>query len=234
MEHESGSIGNAPEDLGGSSLRDMTLNSVMDLVAQQAKVVVPGTSEAGIMLVRAGKITTEALTAEVVKEADDLQFEAGEGPCLHAAAHGDVVECPDLENDDRFPTYGPSVVRTGVRSSLSMPLVLEDRRLGALNMYSTGLSSFTEESRAIAAGLAETAAIVFANAESLHEKAQLADQLRTALETRDVIGMAKGVIMERETVDRKQAFEMLVRLSQTQNKKLREIAEQLVGSVENR
>jgi GAF domain-containing protein len=232
MDHEGASSEEVAGRLGELLMGDAGIGAVMDFVAHQAILVVPGASEAGIMLVRGEKITSDAQTSDVIKKLDTLQLESDEGPCLVAAREGQVVECSDLGHEERFPTFAAAAVRSGLRSSLSMPLRLKDRSLGSLNVHSGNAGSFTEESHAITSQLAETAAIVFANAESLQEQARLAEQLRTALETRDAIGMAKGIIMERENVGREQAFEMLVRLSQNKNTKLREIAEQLVGSVE--
>jgi GAF domain-containing protein len=234
MDHDGSSTEEVAERLGELLLGDAGVGSVMDFVAHQATLVVPGATEAGVMLVRAGKITSEAQTSDVVKMLDNLQLESDEGPCVVAAREGQVVECPNLGDEQRFPTFAAAAVRSGLHSTLSMPLRLKDRALGSLNVHSGNSGAFTEGSQALVSRLADTAAIVLANAESLHEQAQLADQLRTALETRDAIGMAKGIIMERENVGREQAFEMLVRLSQNQNVKLREIAEQLVTSVEDK
>jgi GAF domain-containing protein len=234
MGHEHGSVDEVTRQLGGLLLSENSFSSIMELVMQQARLVVPGASEVGVMFVRGETITSEGQTSDAIKKLDELQLASNEGPCLVAAREGHVVECSDLEHDGRFPEYAAAAVRSGVRSTLSMPLKLEDRPLGSLNVHSRDPRSFTAESHAAGARLAEAAAIVLANADSFYEQSRLAEQLRTALETRDVIGMAKGIIMERETVDREQAFEMLVRLSQNQNMKLREVAEQLVESVETR
>ena len=115
----------------------------------------------------------------------------------------------------------------GVTGMYSVPLRVADRTVGAINLYSMR-QTFSEEDQHLAESFAGQAAVAVANADAYHQARELAHHLEEALKSRDVIGQAKGIIMERERVTADQAFEMLRKVSQARNTKLRELAEQVV------
>ncbi|MFD5828299.1 GAF and ANTAR domain-containing protein [Lentzea sp. NPDC060358] len=195
--------------------------ATMDAIAHSAVGTVPGAEHAGIMTVQGRReVRTVATTGALPGEVDQAQFDAGEGPCLTALYAAKTVSVPDVVADDRWPAFALRAADLKVGSMLSFQLYVEDEDLGALNLYSSALGAFDEESEHIGNLFAGHAAIALAAAQ---ERTQLGD----AVQTRDLIGQAKGILMERHQVDADRAFAILVRASQHTNVKLRDIAEML-------
>jgi GAF domain-containing protein len=154
---------------------------------------------------------------------DHMQVVSGQGPCVEAAVDDLIVRTDDFETETRWPDYSKQVLGLGVRSALSFKLYTAQRTAGALNIFSTEPHAFDAESEAIGSVLAAhaAAAIVASRQE---------EQLQSALSSRDLIGQAKGIIMERYDVDAVRAFEMLRELSQSGNVKLVDIAKQVIDT----
>jgi GAF domain-containing protein len=193
----------------------------MDAIVRSAVGTIPGAEHAGIMTVTGRKETrTVATTGDLPREVDQAQFDTGEGPCLTALYQEKIVSVPDVVEDARWRRFGRKVSELKVGSMLSFQLFVENEDLGALNLYSPQTGAFDEESEHVGSLFAGHAAVALAAA---HERRQLA----AAVETRDLIGQAKGILMERHQINADQAFAVLVRASQHTNAKLRDIAEQL-------
>lgn len=174
------------------------------------------------MISGADHFLSVAPTSRLALHIHDLQRLFREGPCLDAAAGNSPVLSNDLREDKRWPNFGGAAVSAGVRSLMSFQLYTHDTRAGALNMFALEPDMFTAEAEAVGAMLATHAAIaLIADDERL--------QFRSALASRDIIGQAKGMIMERFQVDAVRAFELLVRLSQNSNIRVAEIAEEIVS-----
>ncbi len=204
-----------------------TLRSVDDVLAgvtSAAVELLPGAETAGVLLVsKNGKFESLFGTSELIYELDRLQARCGSGPCVDAAVDELVVRTDDFENEQRWPEYSRAVCELGVRSSLSFKLYTGDRTAGALNLFSLQPHAFTPESEAVGSVLAaHAAAAILASREG--------EQLQSALLSRDLIGQAKGIIMERFHVDAVRAFEMLRQLSQEMNVRLTEIAQRIVDA----
>lgn len=201
---------------------DETLRLMVDLSVE----LIAGCDLADVMLVHPSGASTPVATDPLAVALDRAQLEAGEGPCLHVALEDDpVVRVADLGTDVRWPGFGPKAVALGVRSAMSYRLYLgEDRsdRLGALNLYGHAPQAF--DGRAV--GLGEVLAAQCATALS---SAIEIEGLRTALSSRDTIGQAKGILMERYHLDGAAAFELLRTTSQERNIKLALVAEQLIA-----
>lgn len=207
--------------------RSMTLRPVDDVlvdVTAAAKELIPGADVAGVLLVgNGGTHQTLAPTSELLFELDDLQLATGEGPCLQAALDETVVRTDDFRDEPRFPNYAPRVVELGLLSALSFKLYTDDRTAGALNLFGFRPELWTVEAETIGTVLAaHAAAAILASREG--------DQLQSALSTRDRIGQAKGIIMERYTIDDVRAFEMLRQLSQDTNTKLTDVAQRVIDT----
>ena len=188
--------------------------STAERLTSLALELVRGASDAGVSLVRArGRIETVAPTSELVARADDLQHTLHEGPCVDAL-HADEVDAPDLTTEERWPRWRPEVVEAGVRAMFCVQLNLDDRGLGALNLYGTSVDAFDEADRDAARHLASHAAIAIASSQ---ERASLQEAL-------------EGILMERFGVDADQAFAVLVRYSQHHNVKLAKVAHELVDT----
>lgn len=211
-------------ELARSIAPPISVEAVLHDVTRTAKELIAGVDEAGILLV--GKNNTfETLgpTSELAVKLDELQMRHHEGPCLEAALDEVVIRTDDFRDEPRFPHYAPEVVKLGVLSALSFKLYTADRTAGALNLFGFQPNLWTSEAETIGMVLAaHAAAAVLASREG--------EQLQSALSTRDRIGQAKGIIMERFNIDDVQAFAMLRQLSQDTNTKLIDVAQKVIDT----
>ena len=157
---------------------------------------------------------------------DELQMMFNEGPCVEAALDELIVRTDDFRSEERWPQYAAAVVEIGVLSGLSFKLYTADRTAGALNLFSYKPSAFDAEDET-------TGVVLAAHAAAAILSSRHGEQLQSALSTRDRIGQAKGIIMERFGVDDVQAFEMLRRLSQDSNTRLIDIAQRVIDTRTN-
>ena len=140
---------------------------------------------------------TVVASAEFVHAVDDVQYGLGEGPCLLAVETASTQTSGSLGGEPRWPRFGPRVGRMGVHSVLSLPLLLPDRVVGALNVYAHAKDAFGPEAVRIGELFARPAAVSVHNAQILAQSQRLAEQLGAALINRAVIDQALGVIMSR-------------------------------------
>lgn len=211
-----------------------TLDSVLARVAEMVKQVITGAEEVSVTLVKEGKALTAAFTGELAMQADERQYGLDGGPCLDAGRGGEVLLISDMREEDRWPDYAPQAVRAGVLSSLSIPLPIQEDVIGALNIYARAPHAFGENDVAAGRAFAAYAAIAISNADNFESTAELARNLQVAMESRATIEQAKGLLMARGGVTPDQAFEMLVRASQRENRKLRDIARDIVARTQQR
>lgn len=178
---------------------------------------------AGVMLVHGDKrIETAAFTDDSVKNADLLQLELHEGPCLSAMAGGDHFRIDNTTTDQRWPSWCPAVAELGIRSVISVWLANGDKKpVGSLLVYSHRTNAFDEEDVAVARILGAHAAIAV-------RRLRRDEAVNRAIDSRTVIGQAEGVIMAKYSVSPDQAFAALTRCSQAANRKLRDIATEVV------
>lgn len=196
---------------------------VLELIVAGAIALVPHVQRAGISLIeRDGTVTPHASSDDIVAEVEQLQSELGEGPCHESVREQRRVLVADLASSERWPRFAPAAVQRGVATVCSFPLFALNGSTGALSIYAATPAAFDENSLDTTALFASYAAI------ALHG-GQRVDQLNAALRSRDVIGQAKGILIERFAVSEEQAFAMLVRSSQDTNLKLRDVADWLVG-----
>ena len=194
---------------------------VLDRVVSLAVAMVPGADDATITMVRARRhVYSAAATGELARWFDVLQDETGEGPCLDAMWNQQTVRVDDLAVDPRWPVLGPRAGARGVGSMLCLQLFVHADTLGALDLLARERAAFTDESEHIGLLLASHAAIAVADAQKLEHAA-------IALANRDVIGQAKGILMERFKITADQAFDVLAKVSQDTNRKLLAVAEDL-------
>lgn len=201
-------------------------------VVRLAVATIEGCDYAGVLLLGGAAVTTPVHTDPLVAEIERVQDEAGEGPCLEAIASGAMLYAEDLRDDPRWPRFGPEAVARGMRSLLSLPLSVNGTR-GALNLYARYPRAFGVLDRARGVLLAALAGLAFTAARTHEAEDRLAGNLQAALSTREMIGQAQGILMEREHVTADQAFDILRRASQHLNVKLREVAQTLVDTGEH-
>jgi GAF domain-containing protein len=208
--------------------------SVTDTLAQVvglATATIEGCDFAGLFLLENDVVTSPIQTDPIVNEIDALQHKSGEGPCLDAVTQRQIFYAVDVADDPRWARFGPQASATGIRSVLALPLTT-DGSLGALNLYARYPAAFGVVDRAAAVLLASLAGLAVTVAHSHEDEERRADNLSTALATREVIGQAQGILMERERISGAQAFDVLRRASQHLNRKLRDVAQDLVDTGE--
>jgi len=202
----------------------------IQLTVDLAVSTIDGCDAAGIFLVRDGRVVTAASTDPIVVELDELQFANNEGPCLEAVADGGSTYAPDLADDSRWPQFGPAAARAGIRSALAFRL--SDRPISALNLYARMPAAFGATDRATGLIFATLAGIALdAAGERADDETRVAN-LHEALKTRELIGQAQGILIERERITGDQAFDVLRRASQHLNIKVREVAQNLIDTGE--
>lgn len=200
--------------------------TILIQVVQAAVDLVPGTAAGSISVVTGRRqVHSEAASSDLPRRVDALQEETGEGPCLDAVFEQRTVRVPDMARETRWPHFSRRALAAGASGMLSFQLYVEGDNLGALNLFSAEAGAFDDESEHIGLLLAAHAAIAYAGA---HKQEQLED----ALSTRDLIGQAKGILIERHKLTGHQAFTLLIKVSQQSNRKLRDIADELVSSGE--
>lgn len=200
---------------------EATLNTIVGAAVD----LLPGISWSGISLVRGKTVTSQAPSDEVARQLDQLQSELGEGPALSALAEQRTVNIPDLRAEKRWPRFVAAATGMGVHCVLSFRLFVKQESFGALNLYGPQPNYFSEESVAVGEILSQHAAVAMAGAAT-------EEQLRAAIQTRDVIGQAKGILMHRDHLTGLQAFATLTRASQETNIKLVDVARFVVAEFE--
>jgi len=196
-------------------------SDVMDVIVSTVVRTVPGAEEASISLAQRGRrVVTAASTGDLPRRFDELQEETRQGPCMDAMYEHETIRVDDLTGERRWPELARRAGEVGLASMLCCQLFVEGDDLGALNMMARRPGAFTDESERIGLMFASHAAVALAQAKKLNH-------LGAALASRDVIGQAKGVLMERYKLTPDQAFALLARASQDTNRKLHEVAEYL-------
>jgi GAF domain-containing protein len=219
---------NAMRALSRLLLAEESLEATHGRVASLACRTLPPCDFASVTMITDGRPSTPVQTDAMAGDLDSAQYRSRRGPCLEAYQAGRVVREKISENTDRWPEFSTVAAEAGVQSVLAVPLVANSHSLGALNLYSKSSSGYDDASEETALLFSEQAAVACANAEVYWRTYTLTENLKEALESRDVIGQAKGILMARRSCTPDAAFEALRKASQRRNIKLREIAEQVV------
>jgi GAF domain-containing protein len=206
-------------------VKNAQLQPTLEAIATTAVTMVGPARYAALTILSRGELVPRASTGEVPLVLDRLQQKLADGPCIQAAKHQAVFRIDDTGEDDRWPEFCAEAARLEVRSMLCVPLWIDERGLGALSLYADQPAAFSELHDRVTVLLATFAALALA-------EAQRAEQMHDALGNRDVIGQAKGILMERHGVTADAAFCVLSRVSQAENMKLAEIARRFVETGE--
>lgn len=206
-------------------LAQESLQATVDRIAFHAVGLIEGCDVAGILTLSRKNVQTLTATDDIVRRSDAIQGELGEGPCFNAVTDEEPVQrIPDLRTaGDRWPRYAPRAAELGIRSAMGFRLFTRHHTLGALNLYSFRPNAFSERDEHLGWLLASHAAVAFAYART-------EEQLQTALRSRDEIGQAIGIVMERFHLGQDEAFELLKKTSQDLNIKLRDVATKITPS----
>jgi GAF domain-containing protein len=208
-----------------------SVHNTLEQVVTVAVHTIEGCDFAGLFLLEAGVVVTPVHTDPIVDEIDTMQRDSGEGPCLDAIALRIMVYGEDLNIDERWPNLGPLATARGIRSVLALPLTTNGAA-GAVNLYARYPAAFGVVDRAKGVILASLASVALTAAHSLEDEERRIENLHSALSSREIIGQAQGILMERERIAADQAFDVLRRASQYLNIKLREVAQTLVDTGE--
>ena len=215
---------------------------VIDLlgdVAEFAAHAIPGVDGVGVALIQphdgTPRIQTWAATAEFVHDIDVIQYEElKEGPCITCMQSRRACASGSLGSDGRWPHFGGRVARMAVHSALSLPLMVGDEVIGAINTYARSRDAFGEHAVQLGSQFAGPAAVSVYNAQLLAGAQERTKALQRALDSRAVIDQAIGIIRSRSGVSAEVAFDRLTRLSQTENIKLHVVAERMVEEAARR
>ena len=211
-------------DLARSLHRQVDPEATLLDVVRAAVQLIPGVDEGSISKVTARRhVVSVAPSSELPRVVDALQEETGQGPCLDAVYEQETVRVSDMHAEQRWPLFAARAAAAGAGGMLSLQLYVEDDNLGALNLYARRAGVLDDESEHVGRLFAAHAAVAYAAAST---KAGLAQ----ALVTREMIGQAQGILMERLRLTSEHAFALLVAASRNRNVKLRDLAEQLVRS----
>jgi GAF domain-containing protein len=216
-------------ELSRIKLSDTDLNGVLNKIADLAKRTIAGADEVSVTLVQGKKAHTAVFTGEMSVRMDESQYATGHGPCLDASASGETFSVPEMAVEHRWPDWAEIAADAGVNSSLSIGLPVQETVTGALNIYSAEPKAFDDDAVILAQTFAGYAAVALANAHLYATTAALAQQMQAAMESRSVIEQAKGIIMGDRRCTPDEAFQILTKLSQDTNRKLRDVAAALVA-----
>ena len=204
------------------------LGGLLEQVAHFAVGAIPGAQGVGVTLIEAGHADTVVASDDFVRAVDDIQYCLMEGPCVTAAAERRTVRSGLLERDPQWPRFGPRVAHLGVRSALSLPLLVGDLVVGALNVYSHEPDVFGDRAQVLGESFAAPAAVAVRNIQVLEQARRLTDQLQAALASRTLIDQALGILMGRRGGTADDALRSLRRMSQDNNVKLSSTARDIV------
>lgn len=197
------------------------LATTLASVTAAAVDLIEGIDYADVLMISEGRFQSMTPTNPMVIELDELQMTSEQGPCLVAAGGDSIVRSADLRSDERWPLFAAGAVERGVHSILSFQLYTHEKGAGALNLFGRAPRVFDSESETTGAMLATQAAVAIIADDHHH-------QFQSALASRDLIGQAKGMIMERYGIDAVAAFNMIRKLSQDTNEKVTHVAQRIV------
>ena len=197
------------------------VEDTLEFIVAGAVRLVPGARWAGISMINGRTIEARVPSHPLVKTLDEMQSTLNEGPCVEALREHHTVLIDDMASDRRWPKFTAAAHEAGVGSILSFQLHVRKNNFGALNLYGSEPSVFDDESQFIGSVLAQHASVAMAASAS-------ARQLHAAIDSRDLIGQAKGLLMQRNGVTGLHAFKMILSVSQDKNIKLVDVARWLV------
>jgi GAF domain-containing protein len=209
---------------------DVPLGDTLRRIADLATDGLEPASAVGLTLLdQSGCPTTAVSTDAVAPAVDQAQYDDGDGPCLQAFRESRAVLVSDTRTvDERWPGFSRVAHELGILSTLSLPLAAGGETFGAFNLYAPAPAAFDEAAQADAAMFATQASVVLSNARAYWAAFDMAAGLEQAIRSRAIIEQAKGKIMASTGGTADEAFALLVRASQRENVKLRELARRIV------
>jgi GAF domain-containing protein len=216
--------------ISGVLLSEEKLDAILELVGSLTLRTLEPADGVSVTVVRGGRYESAIYSNELTRRVDSWQYAYSEGPCLEAMEEQRIIYARDLCADARWSGFGKMAALEGVRAVLALPLLPLGDPIGALSIYAASPEPFSESDVDTARMFAQQAAIVIANSVAYSTAIMKNGHLNAALESRELIGQAKGILMEREGCSAERAFDILREVSQHANRKLREVAQDVVDS----
>lgn len=189
------------------------VDGALRLIVELARTSIESADGVSVSLMRHGVLSTVAASDQTIMAMDANQYETGEGPCVDASVEGLWFHAESLDTETRWPSFTPRARALGIRAILSSPLTAMDESVGALNIYSRTAETFEIKDQKAAAVFAAKASVILSDARAGVSDTQMATRFQEALRTREVVSLAKGIIMARDGSDPLEAFSTLLRLS---------------------
>src|SRR3954447_987520 len=224
-------LSSAVAHMAGLVLARESVDTAVALVTRLAEATIAGTTGAGVTIADEHGKRSRAASNALVEEADALQYEFDEGPCLTAWRTRQLVRIDDTATDSRWPSWNSAAARLGVRAVLSVPLAADDDSIGAIKVYSDQPANYDEHDERVMSLFAKQAAILLANTQSLQQARRLSRQLTEALGSRDAIVRATGVLLARGAADEDAAFNALSDAARRSGQTVEHLAGELVAAV---
>lgn len=215
--------------MAGVVLTNQNLDGVLRYLVSLAEAGIPGADGVSVTLSATDRLESRHATSDDVTGADQAQYASGNGPCLQATSTASTVRAHIADSRSQWPEFADQSMSAGFTEVLSVPLRVGAGAFGSLNLYSRG-QGFDEDGTRDAELFAGQASVVLSNAAALAAADVQQAQLEQALATRDLIGQAKGILMVRQSCSADDAFDVLRRASQRANRKLRDIAQDVVDA----
>jgi GAF domain-containing protein len=206
-----------------------SVEPAMEIIATWAREAIAASVGAGVSLFEGGRRTTAVASDQVVRRADDLQYTLGEGPCLSAFAERATHRVDDVRTDSRWPRWGPAAAEMGMLAALSAPLLVQDTAVGAVKVYAREAGAFSARDERLLTLFAAQAGVLLGFVRQAEGTRRASDAFKETLRSRDVLNMAKGALMERESVGEDAAFGMLLSLARARHQDVAQVAASLVG-----
>jgi GAF domain-containing protein len=200
------------------------LTQMLTQVATFAVRAIPGADGAGLTLLEINRADLIVKSEPFVREIDAIQYSIGEGPCISAAATGETKRSGRLDQDPRWPSFGPRAGELGVHSALSLPLQTSSKILGAMNVYAHAPNSFDSRAQKLGEIFSVSAALAVQHAQIFEQTIRLADQLQAGLNNRALIDQAIGVLRFQYGENAADSLQRLRQMSSDQKVTVTEVA----------
>jgi len=228
-EHPESPLQRSLAELSTFLVSDESAADTLTRVASLAVEAVPPAMFAGITMMVDDQVSTQVFTDPTCPQIDQAQYESGHGPCLESFRHGSVIVVESMASDDRWPEFASAAMEHGVRSTLSLPMLSDERAVGALNFYAGVDRGFGQAEAATGQLFAAQATVVVLNVQAYWGARLKSEHLEQALASREVIDIAKGIVMNVMGCSPDEAFGVLVKQSQQENRKLRDVAAEIAA-----
>jgi GAF domain-containing protein len=174
------------------------------------------------------KPSTAAGSSTRAVELDQLEQAVGDGPCIKALRDMAPVVIDDVASDLRWPELARKFMEVGVHSSLGVPLEITNGASAALNFFASKPNVFTPNVYDKAVGFAAAAHSTLQLSVRINSAQERAEDLEAAMQSRTAINLACGVIMAQNRCSQAEAMEILTKVSSNRNRKLRDVATELI------